>query len=77
MMLLLPDSALAGASKDTVEPDNLTDTSQAPSSIAEVKVGGLRPRRPVETPPTEYLPYPPPDNYQWPPGQSPDTENPK
>ena len=37
---------------------------------------GVIPRAPVETPPTEYLPYPPPPNYNWPAGTSPNTENP-
>lgn len=37
---------------------------------------GVIPRAPVETPPTEYLPYPPPPNYNWPTGTSPNTENP-
>ena len=32
---------------------------------------------PVETPPTEYLPYAPPPDYTWPPGYTPDNENPK
>ena len=36
----------------------------------------VNPRSPVETPPTEYLPYPPPPNYNWPAGTSPNTENP-
>ena len=34
-------------------------------------------RSPVETPPTEYLPYPPPSNYPWPAGESPATETPQ
>ncbi|KAL8804522.1 MAG: hypothetical protein Q9182_002530 [Xanthomendoza sp. 2 TL-2023] len=34
-------------------------------------------REPVETPPTQFLPYPPPPNYQWPPGQNPENQYPK
>ncbi|KAI4205294.1 MAG: hypothetical protein LQ350_000617 [Teloschistes chrysophthalmus] len=37
----------------------------------------LRARTPVETPPSEYLPYPSPPNYQWPLGQSPRDQNPR
>ncbi|KAL9598769.1 MAG: hypothetical protein Q9219_004266 [cf. Caloplaca sp. 3 TL-2023] len=37
----------------------------------------LKERAPVETPPTEYLPYPPPPNYQWPAGSTPQNENPQ
>ena len=35
------------------------------------------PRMPVETPPTEYLPYSPPPNYNWPAGENPSNENPQ
>ena len=35
------------------------------------------PRTPVETPPTEYLPYSPPPNYVWPAGETPGNENPQ
>ena len=31
----------------------------------------------METPPTQFLPYPPPANYQWPPGQGPRDQNPQ
>ena len=34
-------------------------------------------RSPVETPPTEYLPYPPPSDYPWQAGESPATETPQ
>lgn len=44
---------------------------------ARLRRPGLFPRSPIETPPTEYLPYPPPSNYPWPPGQSPATETPQ
>ncbi|KAL8693991.1 MAG: hypothetical protein Q9218_001290 [Villophora microphyllina] len=37
----------------------------------------MKARDPVETPPTEYLPYPPPPNYQWPPGENPQNEYPQ
>lgn len=37
----------------------------------------IHPRSPVEVPPTEYLPYPPPPNYIWPPGTSAATEDPQ
>ncbi|KAL8767118.1 MAG: hypothetical protein Q9209_006280 [Squamulea sp. 1 TL-2023] len=37
----------------------------------------LKPRHPVETPPTQFLPYPPPPSYQWPQGQNPGNENPQ
>ncbi|KAL9000861.1 MAG: hypothetical protein Q9169_000616 [Polycauliona sp. 2 TL-2023] len=37
----------------------------------------LKPRDPLETPPTQFLPYPPPPNYQWPPGQSPGNQYPQ
>ncbi|KAL8780573.1 MAG: hypothetical protein Q9194_000844 [Teloschistes cf. exilis] len=36
-----------------------------------------RARATAETPPTEFLPYPPPPKYQWLPGQSPQVENPR
>ncbi|KAI4189057.1 MAG: hypothetical protein L6R41_001724 [Letrouitia leprolyta] len=42
-----------------------------------VSAKALEVRAPVETPPTEYLPYPPPPNYQWPPGMTPQNENPQ
>ena len=35
------------------------------------------PRKPVETPPTEYLPYLPPPNYDWPAGENPGNEYPQ
>ena len=43
----------------------------APAHLAVI------PRTPVETPPTEYLPYPPPPNYNWPAGENPGNENPQ
>ncbi|KAL8797553.1 MAG: hypothetical protein Q9195_000370 [Heterodermia aff. obscurata] len=77
LALLLPNDASAEVLDDTTEPDNKSTQVQMPSSVAKVKEQALKPRRPVETPPTEYLPYPPPDNYQWPPGENPGNENPQ
>lgn len=77
LALLLPNDASAETLNDTIEPDSMSNQDQMPSSIAEVKEQALKPRRPVETPPTEYLPYPPPANYQWPPGENPGNENPQ
>ncbi|KAL8952522.1 MAG: hypothetical protein Q9222_001552, partial [Ikaeria aurantiellina] len=37
----------------------------------------LEAREPVETPPTQFLPYPPPPGYVYPQGESPETQNPK
>ncbi|KAL8941656.1 MAG: hypothetical protein Q9216_002119 [Gyalolechia sp. 2 TL-2023] len=51
--------------------------SQIRHPPAQVQPHVLKPRNPVETPPTAYLPYPPPPNYQWPPGQSPENQWPK
>ena len=77
LTLLLLNDASAETLNDTIEPDIMSNQDQMPSSIAEVKEQALKPRRPVETPPTEYLPYPPPANYQWPPGENPGNENPQ
>ncbi|KAL8907838.1 MAG: hypothetical protein Q9207_001161 [Kuettlingeria erythrocarpa] len=51
-----------------------------PNQHRKLRKGGhavLQARDPVETPPTAYLPYPPPPNYQWPPGQNPQNEYPQ
>ena len=77
LLALLPNGVSAEALNDTTEPDSMSTQDQMPSSVAEVKEQALKPRRPVETPPTEYLPYPPPDNYQWPPGENAGNENPQ
>ena len=77
LALFLPNDASAEASNDTTESDSMSTPDQMPSFVAEVKEEALKPRRPVETPPTEYLPYPPPDNYQWPPGENAGNENPQ
>ena len=77
LALLLPNDASAEAANDATESDSMSTPDQKPSSIAEVKEQALKPRRPVETPPTEYLPYPVPDNYQWPPGENAGNENPQ
>ena len=74
LALLLLNDASAEALNDTTEPET---QDQMPSSVAEAQEQALKPRRPVETPPTEYLPYPPPDNYQWPPGENAGNENPQ
>ncbi|KAL8964392.1 MAG: hypothetical protein Q9183_004480 [Haloplaca sp. 2 TL-2023] len=37
----------------------------------------LKATDPLETPPTQFLPYPPPPNYQWPPGQGPGDQYPQ
>ncbi|KAL9610480.1 MAG: hypothetical protein Q9167_004820 [Letrouitia subvulpina] len=44
------------------------------SRVLKVFTKRYKPRSPVETPPTEYLPYSPPPNYKWPPG--PHTQDP-
>ncbi|KAI4228249.1 MAG: hypothetical protein L6R36_001752, partial [Xanthoria steineri] len=56
-------------------PTNAEDTDHTPRK--DRKQGQLKPRNPIETPPTQYLPYPPPPTYQWPPGQNPGIQNPK
>ncbi|KAI4234716.1 MAG: hypothetical protein LQ349_003631, partial [Xanthoria aureola] len=58
-------------------PTNSEDTDQASRDGNRRGGGVLNPRAPVETPPTQYLPYPPPPTYQWPPGQNPGNQNPK
>lgn len=74
--LLLPNVALVEAEDDTPESSSTPEELSSPVIHAS-KIQELKPRRPVETPPTEYLPYPPPDNYQWPPGMNAGNENPQ
>ena len=52
--------------------DSPTTTEFIPSLLA-----ALFPRSPVETPPTQFLPYPPPPGYVWPAGQGPQSQNPQ
>lgn len=58
-------------------PVNCNSTSFLASLFSFILPGKLNPRSPVETPPTEFLPYPPPKGYVWPPGTSPQSENPQ
>ncbi|KAI4119908.1 MAG: hypothetical protein LQ345_000166 [Seirophora villosa] len=52
-------------------PPSATTDPQSPATMQNLLLR-LKPkllqRSPVETPPTAYLPYPPPPNYSWPPG---------
>lgn len=54
-----------------------SSSSQLQQDHKYIPEKALEVRAPVETPPTEYLPYPPPPNYQWPPGMTPQNENPQ
>ena len=74
--LLLPNLLLVEAEDDTAE-SSANPEALSSAVIHLSKIQELKPRRPVETPPTEYLPYPPPDNYQWPPGMNAGNENPQ
>lgn len=65
-----PPGAIPG-----VDPSIKFDTPPSRSFFITL-IRLVHPRAPVETPPTEYLPYPPPPNYQWPAGTSPGTQNP-
>ncbi|KAG7009031.1 hypothetical protein G7Y79_00003g008990 [Physcia stellaris] len=76
LALLLPNLALVEAEDDTAKSSTNPEALSSPV-IHVSKIQELKPRRPVETPPTEYLPYPPPDNYQWPPGMNAGNENPQ
>lgn len=58
-------------------PDNCHSTPFLASLFSFILPPKLNPRSPVETPPTEFLPYPPPKGYVWPPGTSPQSENPQ
>lgn len=74
--LLLANPAVAEVENDTAESGTSPEKPFSPNNhVSEIQE--LKPRRPVETPPTEYLPYPPPDNYQWPPGMNAGNENPQ
>ncbi|KAL8867470.1 MAG: hypothetical protein Q9174_005645, partial [Haloplaca sp. 1 TL-2023] len=60
----------------------LLPSSLLPASSPRRRHGGkarrvLQARDPLETPPTQFLPYPPPPNYQWPEGQGPGDQNPQ
>lgn len=74
-ILALPNQTLVLQSSSTT-----TTTTTSLSLLARLVLQYhhlIHPRSPVETPPTEYLPYPPPPNYTWPPGTSPATEDPQ
>ena len=47
------------------------------SGLSAPAPSAVIPRKPVETPPTEFLPYPLPPNYDWPAGETPGNENPR
>ena len=65
-VLMLPASAFAIAQDDSTEPSKIALSTQIASPIIRSLNQELKLREPVETPPTEYLPYPPPPNYSWP-----------
>ncbi|KAL8841350.1 MAG: hypothetical protein Q9170_000981 [Blastenia crenularia] len=71
LMLFVPSSF---SSSPQVRSSSLTSTLERRQKAAN---RALQARNPVETPPTEYLPYPPPPNYQWPAGETPQNENPQ
>lgn len=91
LLLLLPSSPHATAlttnqeealllPNQTVVPQSTTTTTTSLSLLTRLHLRYrhlMHARTPIETPPTEYLPYPPPPNYSWPPGTSPATENPQ
>lgn len=54
-----------------------TETTETTSILNILSAILPRNPHPIETPPTAYLPYPPPQKYQWPPGSSPQTQNPQ
>lgn len=69
----LPDSEWPPGAVPSL--DNPSATTEFTPLLSKFLISILA-RLPVETPPTAYLPYPPPPNYQWPPGYSPETQNP-
>lgn len=77
LVLMLPDSAVAETANGNIEPSETTVSTQTVTPIVKIPRQELKPRQPVETPPTAYLPYPPPANYVWPPGMSPENQYPK
>ena len=64
-------------------PPGAVPSNEGPPTTTEIpadlltRLLAIVPRAPVETPPTEFLPYPPPPDYVWPAGQTPQNENPK
>lgn len=90
LLILLPScphtTALTTNQEEALLLPNQTVVPQSTTTTSSLSVLGrlllryrhlIHARSPVETPPTEYLPYPPPPNYSWPPGTSPATENPQ
>ena len=75
-IVLLPEPSSSQETNNTIEPSKASSKDE-PSFTNSLGNPKIELRAPVETPPTEYLPYPPPPNYSWPPGENAGNENPK
>ncbi|KAL8744856.1 MAG: hypothetical protein Q9190_002953 [Brigantiaea leucoxantha] len=78
------NSGAGSATHNSASSPLLLSTSFLPRILARLIPPAFRQRGhqnqardPVETPPTQFLPYPPPPSYSWPPGENPSNENPQ